>query len=77
MDQRLKKRNQDNYWNGSGRMGRSMNMSTNVHPLQESVDINGSVYGSLIGQVNFEVFKESGEDHPVRKIPSGNRQVIR
>jgi len=53
-------------------------MSTNMHPLQVGVvDINGRVYGSLIGQVDFEVFKESGKDHPIRKTPSGNHQVIR
>ena len=48
-------------------------MSTNMHPLQEGdIDINREVYGSLIRHVDFEMFKESGKDHPVRKIPSGN-----
>ena len=41
------------------------------------VDINGRVYGSLIRQVNFEMFKESSKDHLVRKIPSGNQQMFR
>ena len=59
-------------------MIKSLNMGTNVHPLQEAaIDINGRVYDSLIRQVDFEVFKESGEDHPIRKIPSGNQKVLR
>ena len=53
-------------------------MSTNMHPLQEgTVDINGRVYNSLITQVDFEMFKESGKDHPIRKIPNGNQQMFK
>ena len=47
-------------------------MSTNMDPLREgALNINGRVYGSLIGHVDFEVFKESGEDQPIRKILVG------
>jgi len=59
-------------------MGKSLNMSTEMHPLQEgATDINGRVYDSLIRQVDFEIFKESGKEHPIRKIPSGNQQMFR
>ena len=53
-------------------------MSTNTHPLQEyAIDINRGVYDSLIRYIDFEMFKETGEDHPVWKIPSGNHQMVR
>ena len=57
-----------------------LSMSTNacLHPLEESaINIDRESKDFLARKFNFEIFKQTSDDHSEKKIPTQNQEMLR